>query len=99
MRIVTAGFFICLVLPAAALPQSPKDASGYVGVRVFRVSTPALEKVETTQFLAADVQGRPWLLRGDSFEVLGLGADEGFDHRLGVLACDHQLAPAYAAAK
>ncbi len=99
MRIVSASFFIFLVLPAAALPQSPKDASGYARVRVLRVAAPALEKAETTQFLATDVQGRPWLLRGDSFEVFGLGADEGFDHRLGVLACDHQLAPAYAAAK
>ncbi len=99
MRTTAVCISAFLGLSVGALSQAPvAQSAGYAKIRLIRVGAPPLDKAETTQFLAANAKGHPLLLRGDTFEVFSQGADGEFDHRHGVLACDHFDAPAYAAA-
>ncbi len=92
---------LCLLLaisPAANPAPQPTKSLAPVKIHPQRVSAPPLEDSAATQFLAADTKGHPFLLRGDTLEVFGLGADAAFNRRAGQLACDRSRGPAYAAA-
>src|SRR5579864_7209513 len=101
MRMRYAALLLCtsLALPSAARsePQATAGATGYEKLRLIRVEATATA-ANATQFLAADGKGHPFLLRGDTLEVFGLGAGAVFDHRLGKLACALSTDSAYAAA-
>src|SRR5580704_10206709 len=92
-----------LAMPAGAGPQPPPATArtaGYEKLHVVRVEAPAVKDSSATQFLAADRKGHPFLLRGDTLEVFGLGADGTFDRLRGKLACSRPegWTSAYAAA-
>jgi hypothetical protein len=86
----TLGIVLQLPVPAAA-------ASVYSTLQPKAVEIEAVRTTSGTQFLAADREGRVFVLRGDNLEILRVHADASYQ-RIGRLACAPPANFAFAAA-
>jgi hypothetical protein len=100
MRFPALVLCALLAIPSGARSQPPAatGSSGYAKLRLTRVEAALLKDANATQFLAADLQGHLFLLRGDTLEVFRQGNGASFDRRMGKLACGRLADTAYAAA-